>query len=123
MNSFSMISLLGLKLIPQLFDTGECVLPVIKHLEFLTKKSTFVAYRSDAYVGNNRAVVDGPRKMVTEEVAINFCAENLYPQSIKNGPVKQQASKKNTRYCMAVYEGACTFCGCGYSHTCRAYGL
>lgn len=129
-NNFNTVVLAGVRMIRQLSEAGENILPVLKHMEFVAKKSTMGSYRQEAYVSYDRAVrsraemegLSAFGEIATEEVATSFCSENLYVNTGKGPSTKsrQSAKRKATKYCRAFNESVCDFKSCVYSHTCMA---
>lgn len=57
MTSFNTVVLAGVRMIRQLAQEGESILPALKHLEFVAKKSTMGSYRQEAFVSYDRVVI------------------------------------------------------------------
>lgn len=122
---FNSIMLLNIRTIRQLYSDGEDITPILKHAEFMAKKSTLGAYRHDTYseydkLVRRRADRDGLKEfglLATEEIATCFCPENMLKH--EKNPVKMVNSKKKTPpHCRQYNEGQCQYKNCVYSHIC-----
>lgn len=131
MSSMNTVILAGIRQVRQLLDENQPADPLLKHLEFVIKKSTLGVYRHDAYISYDRAVRARADKeglsafgvIATEELATSFCPENLLSTKGKDGKTKQRdggKSSKPPRICRAFNEGACSFRNCIFSHSCLA---
>lgn len=131
MNSMNTVMLAGIRQARHLLEEGQPVDPILKHLEFIVKKSTLGVYRHDAYISYDRAVraradrdgLPAFGTIATEELATSFCTENLLSTKGKDGKAKQPTggkSSKPPKVCRAFNEGACTFRNCIFSHSCLA---
>lgn len=131
MSSMNTVILAGIRQVCQLLEENQPADPLLKHLEFIIKKSTLGVYRHDAYISYDRAVRARADKdglpafgtIATEELATSFCPENLLSTKGKDGKAKQQVGGKSTkppRVCRAFNEGSCTFRNCIFSHSCLA---
>lgn len=95
----------------------------------MAKKSTLVANKNETNETNieydkavrRRADLEGPRSfgvLATEEIATNFCPENMYNKDTKPSSKGAANKKKQIRHCRLFNEGSCTFKGCVYAHVC-----
>lgn len=129
-STLNTVTLMCVRLVRQLVDEGENPTPVLKHIEFMTKKSTLATYKHDAYVMYDKTVRDRANHeglsafgvVATEEVATAFCSENILSFSNKGHSSKNPSigRKKNIRYCRSFNEGSCVFRNCQYVHACMA---
>lgn len=131
MASLNTVVLAGVRQVRHLLMEGQEVEPILKHLEFLLKKSTLGVYRHDAYIGYDRAVRSRADRdgiaafgvMATEELATSFCPENLISTKNRDGKSKSQTSGKSAKapkFCRAFNEGSCSFKNCIFAHACLA---
>lgn len=92
MTGLNTVLLAGVRQVHQLMKEGETADPLLKHLEFLLKKSTLGVYKHDAYVSYNCSVraradrdgLDAFGNIATEELATSFCTENLMATKSKD---------------------------------------
>lgn len=104
-------------------------LALLQHLEFISKKALMGSYWSKAFISYDRAVrgraegegVEAFTRIVTEEVATSFCAENL-SSSFKNqeGKPQNQSKKRPVKYCTAFNESSCPLKNCVFNNVCMA---
>lgn len=125
------VLLAGVRQVRHLVENGQEASPLLKHIEFLLKKSTLGVYRHEAYVAYDRTVraradrdgIEAFGYMATEELATSFCPENLVASKNRDGGSRtknQGKSPKTTKFCRAYNEGSCTFKNCIFSHACLA---
>lgn len=125
-SGFNSVMLLGLRIVKQMLLYREDAFPMLKHLEFMAKKSTRGSYKNDTHVQYDKAVrrradSDGPRSfgvIATEEVATSFCPENMYNKDFKGAGKPSSNKKKQSRHCRAFNEGSCSYKNCVYAHIC-----
>lgn len=131
MSSLNTVVLAGIRQVRHLIGGHQEVGPVLKHLEFLLKKSTLGVYRHEAYISYDRAVRARAERdgigafgyMATEELATSFCPENLVAPRNRDGKSKLQGggkSAKPTKVCRAYKDGSCSFKNCIFAHSCLA---
>lgn len=126
-SGFNSVMLAGIRTVRQLFVEGEDVVPALKHLEFMAKKSTMGVYKQDTYVEYDKTVrrragregLKSLGQLETEEIATNFCPENMVSKDSK-GASKASSKRKTIRYCRLFNDGCCTFKNCSYAHVCMA---
>lgn len=125
-SGFNSVMLVGVRTVKQMLLYQEDALPMLKHLEFMAKKSTLGAYKNDTYVEYDKAVrrraeSDGVKSfgvIATEEVATSFCPENMYSKDSKSSGKPSSSKKKQWRHCRAFNEGSCSYKNCVYAHVC-----
>lgn len=131
MTGLNTVILAGIRQVRSSLEEDQIANPVLKHLEFLLKKSTLGVYRHEAYIGYDRAVrsradvegIDAFGNIATEELATSFCTENLVSAKSKDGKAIKSGNAKSTKtskVCRAYNEGTCSYRNCIFSHTCLA---
>lgn len=116
-----------MRTIQDVLEKGEEVKPIVKHVEFMSKKALQCQYLPETFSAYDACVRErASRESVTSfgvvdqcETAMYFSKENMVHKANRSNK-QGQGKKKGKQACWAYNDGACQFKFCNYGHFCSA---